>query len=111
MALEGVEIVQGIGCAEPAGVDQAHEYIAQAGAVLGFVGQSLLGIDQDAVVDEDDEIVLAVTGHVGHGGFVRLREISAAAEGAFLEDLPAVGRHQLVAGVEHNEVKVVPGGL
>ena len=73
---------------------------------------SLLRIDQDAVVDEDDEVVLAVAGHVGHDGFARFGEIgAAAAEGALLEDLPAVGRDQLVAGVEDDEVEVVPGGF
>ena len=45
MALQGVEIVQGVGGTEPAGVDQAHEQVAQPGAVLGFVAQRVFPVE------------------------------------------------------------------
>ena len=54
----------------------------------------LLRIDQDPVVDEDDEIVFAITGHVRDSSFAWFGQITAAAaESAFLEDLPAIGGH------------------
>jgi len=54
----------------------------------------LLRIDQDSVVDEDDEIVFAIAGHVRDSSFAWFGQITpAAAEGAFLEDLPAIRRH------------------
>ena len=63
-------------------------------------------------MDEDDEVVLAVAGHVGHGGFAGLWEIAAAtAEGALFKHLPPIGRNELAVGVEDDEVEVVPGGF
>jgi len=44
MALKGVEIVQGVAGAEPAGVDQAHEQVPQPSAVLGFVAQRVFAV-------------------------------------------------------------------
>src|ERR1044071_9078660 len=73
---------------------------------------SLLLIHEDAVVDEDSEIVFAVAGEVGDNGFAGFGKIAATiAEGAFLEDLPAVGRDEFVVGVEDDEVEVVAGCL
>ena len=54
------------------------------------------------------QVVLAVASHVSHHGLARFGKIrAAAAEGALLEDLPAVGRDQLVPGVEDHQVQVV----
>ena len=68
-------------------------------------------------MDEDDEVILAVASDVGDLSFARLGEISAATtEGALLEDLPAVGRDQLVVGVRlmyrpWEDTKDLPGQI
>ena len=63
-------------------------------------------------MDDDDQVVLAVTGHIVHDGFARFDEIAPApAEGALLEDRPAVGGNQFAVGVEDDQVEVVPGRL
>ena len=47
-------------------------------------------------MDEDDKVVLAVAGDIGHDSFTGLGEITAATtEGALFEDLPAVGPDRL----------------
>src|ERR1017187_3821386 len=45
VALEYVEIIQWIGGAESAGVDQAHEPIAQPGAVLSLIAQGVFPVE------------------------------------------------------------------
>jgi len=45
VVLECVEILQWIGGAESAGVDQAHEHIAQPGAVLSLIGHGVLPVE------------------------------------------------------------------
>ena len=61
---------------------------------------------------EHDEVVLSVAGHVCDGSFAGFGQITAAAaEGALLEDLPAIGRGQLVVRVENHQVQVIPSGL
>ena len=45
VAHQGVEIVQGVGGAEPTGVDQAHEQVAQPGAVLRLVAERVFPVE------------------------------------------------------------------
>ena len=82
--------------------DQLNEKLDQSGAL------SLLRIDEDAVVDENDEVVLLVAGHVGHGAFARFgQRVLRAAKRVLLEHLPAVAGHQLAVFVERNEIEMV----
>jgi len=45
VALEFVEIIQWIGSAKSAGVDQAHEHIAQSGTVLSLVAHRVFPVE------------------------------------------------------------------
>ena len=63
-------------------------------------------------MDEDDEVVLFIAGHVCDNRLARLGKIAAtAAEGAFFEDLPAVGGYQFVVGIEDDEIQIIAGGF
>ena len=44
MKLEGVQIIERIGAGELTGVDEAHEDVADAGAVLGLVEERVLAV-------------------------------------------------------------------
>jgi len=59
-------------------------------------------------VDQDGEVVFAVAGEVGDNCFARFGQVAApAAKGAFLKNLPAVGRYELMLCTEDYEVEVV----
>ena len=63
-------------------------------------------------MDEDDEVVFVVARNIGNHGFARFRKIAAtAAEGAFFEDLPAIGGDEFVMRIEDDEVEVVMRGF
>ena len=58
MALDCVEVVQGIGSAEPARVDQAHEYIPQPSPVLSFVAQRVFSMEDGHFEGPLTEVVI-----------------------------------------------------
>src|SRR5690242_14800376 len=63
-------------------------------------------------MDEHNQIVLPMARHVGHEGLARLRQIAAArAESALFKNLPAIGRHELVVGIENNQIEIILGCL
>ena len=63
-------------------------------------------------MDEDDEVVLAVAGYIGNERLARFGGVAAAvAEGALLEDLPAVRGRELRRLVEGHDVEVVLRGF
>ena len=60
-------------------------------------------------MNQDDQIVLAVAGHVGNEGLARLHVIVAAGtEGALFKHLPAIARHQLVRRGKTDQIQIVP---
>src|SRR5688572_28367914 len=79
---------------------------------LSVVSILFLWIEEDAVVDDDDKVVFAVVREVGDERFARFGKfVAAAAEGALLEDLPTVGRHEVVRFLEGDEVEIVFAGF
>jgi hypothetical protein len=42
---EGVEVIEGIAPVELAGVDEAHQEVADLGAPLGFAGKGVLAVE------------------------------------------------------------------
>ena len=78
----------------------------------GVVSSPFPGVEENAVVDDQEEVVAAVAGDVGDHRLPRFRNLVAAlAEGALLKDRPAVARLQLVRRFEPDEIDVIPGGL
>ena len=87
---------------EPAG--DGWDIGGQTRAVL------ILGIDDDAVVDEDEEVVLFVAGDIGHGGFAGFGDgVGGAAEGMLLKDLPSVARDELAILAEEDDIEIILG--
>ena len=63
-------------------------------------------------MDDDDKVVFAVVGEVGDERFARFREfVAAAAEGAFLENLPTVRGNEIVRFFEGDEVEITLTGF
>src|SRR5262245_19945300 len=81
--------------------------------VIGDRKSLLLPVDEDAVVDEQGQVVLAVAGQVHNQGLARFALVgtAAAAEGALLEHLPAVGRLEFPIGLENDQVHMAAGGF
>src|SRR5579884_1727850 len=84
---------------------------ARPGNLVNLASRTLLlRIYQNAVVDENNEVVLAVPGDIGHERFTRLWQIAAAtAECPFFEHLPAVRRNKLAMRIEDDQVEIVLG--
>ena len=57
----------------------------------------LLRINQDAVMHHHDQVILFITGDIGHERLARFGQgIRPPAKGVLLEHLPAIGGHKLV---------------
>src|SRR6185369_2639224 len=73
---------------------------------------SFLGINQNSIVDDDDQVILSVAGHIDDDCFAWFWGIPAAAsEGALLEDLPPAGGHEAMRRFESDEIKIAFGGF
>jgi len=98
------------------GTETVPELAAETAALrtesLFVVSILLLGIEEDAVVDDDDKVVFAVVREVGDERFARFGKfVAAAAEGAFLEDLPAIRGDEVVRFFEGDEVEIAFAGF
>lgn len=63
-------------------------------------------------MNENDEIVFPLARHVGNEGFTRFSPVApTVAEGALLEDLPAVRGREFGRLVESHDVEVVLRGF
>src|SRR5580692_10294612 len=70
--------------------------------------RSLLRINQDPVVDENDQVILAIARHIRHRAFTGLRQgIVSTAEGMLFKHLPSVTWHQLALFAEEDQVQIV----
>src|SRR5439155_10016581 len=80
--------------------------------ILHYSTSSLLRINQNPVVHQDDQVVFAVTAYVCNQRFTWFGQVAAsAAEGPFLKDLPPTGWGQLMRRLERHDVEIVLGGF
>ena len=58
MFLQGRQVIEGVDLPQIAGMDQAHEHIADEGAMLGFVEQTIFSVENRLLQNPLTKIII-----------------------------------------------------